>query len=135
MGFRALCCSLLGMLGLVAGCNRGPNNIAPVAGQILFNGLPARASIVSQLVDEKGQPQGRPSTADTRTDGTFSLLYSENQPGALIGTHRVSISIYPVEREVGEFDFQTRFRPVKVVRFTREVVADTANNWNFPLRY
>lgn len=135
MGSRVWSALVLTLLYLCGGCSRSPHNIAPVDGRILFNGLPARASIVSQIVDEKGEPQGRPSTADTLADGTFSLIYTENQPGALIGTHRVLISIYPVEREVGEFDFQTRFRPVKVVRFTRQVAADTPNRWIFPLTY
>lgn len=132
---RAWSCGVVSLLCLLAGCDRGANHIASVNGQILFNGLPARASIVSQPVNEKGESQGRPSTADTQVDGTFSLVYSENQQGALIGTHRVLISIYPLEREVGELDFQSRSHPVKVVRFTRQVTEDVPNRWTFPLTY
>ncbi len=131
----AWCYGLAGMLCLAVGCGRGAENIAPVEGQILFNGLPARASITTQAVDEKDQPRGRPSTADTRADGTFSLSYSEHRPGALVGRNRVTISVFPVEREAGEFDFQQRFRPLKVVRFQREVVANSENRWNFVLTY
>lgn len=131
---RALFYGLMGLL-VIAGCGRGTDQIAAVDGQILFMGLPARASITSQAVDEKNQPQGRPSLADTRTDGTFTLNYSEDRPGALVGKHTVTISIFPVERAVGEFDFQQRFRPVKVVQFQREVSSTSLNHWNFVLTY
>lgn len=126
---------LMFTLSVLTGCGRAPDNIAPVEGQVLFNGLPARASLTAQLVDDKGQPQGRPSTADTRIDGTFSLGYTEQQAGALIGTHKVQISVFPLEREAGEFDFQQRFRPVKVARFTRKVESGDSNHWNFVLKY
>ena len=120
---------------LLAGCSRSMANVAPVEGLVLFNGLPARAGIVTQGLDEKGKPTGRPSNADTHTDGTFTLTYSEHQPGALLGTHRVTVSVYPVERAEGELGFQQRFRPVKVVRFTRQVKTGMTNRWNFVFNY
>ena len=126
---------LLWTVYLLAGCNRGPSNVLPVQGSVLFNGLPARAGIVAQAVDEQGKATGRPSTADTRADGTYSLAYAENQPGALIGKHRVTVSVYPLERAVDELSFQQRFQATKVVRFTRQVDSSKNNRWNFVLTY
>ena len=121
--------------GLVAGCSGAPANIAPVEGQVLFNGLPARAAITAQVVDEQGKPTGRPSQADTRADGTYSLTYSENVSGALVGAQRVTVTVYPVERAADELSFQERFKPTKVVKVTRQVVPGETNRWNFVLTY
>lgn len=120
---------------LVAGCSGGPENIARVEGQILFNGLPARAAITAQMVDGQGKPAGRPSQADTRADGTYSLIYSDETPGALVGPQRVTVTVYPVERAADELSFQERFKPAKVVKVTRQVVAGETNVWNFVLTY
>lgn len=127
--------ALLWTACLLAGCSGGTANVEPVEGLVLFNGLPARAAIVAQVVDDKGQPTGRPSTADTRPDGTFSLAYSEHQAGALIGPQRVTVTVYPVERAADELSFQERFKATKVVKLTRQVVAGETNRWNFVLTY
>jgi len=120
---------------VLAGCSRSPANIAPVEGQVLFNGLPARAAITAQVVDEQGKPTGRPSQADTRADGTYSLTYSENVSGALVGHQRVTVTIYPVERAADELSFQERFKTIKVVKVTRQVAVGEINRWNFVLTY
>ena len=127
--------AVLGAVCWLAGCGGVEANVAPVEGVVLFNGLPARASIVAQAVDERGQPTGRPSTADTRADGGYSLAYAEHQPGALIGTQRVTVTVYPLERAPGELGFQERFRAAKVVKVTRQVAAGEMNRWNFVLNY
>lgn len=116
----------------LVGCQEVASNVAPVNGVVLLYGMPARASITSQLVDATGRANGRPSTGETRSDGTFSLLYSEAQPGALVGPQQVTITIFPYERAEGEFDFNQRFKPVKVVKFNRIVEANE-NTWRFQL--
>lgn len=126
---------VVGAVCWLAGCGGGTASVAPVEGTILFNGLPARASVVAQAIDERSQPVGRPSSADTRADGLYSLIYAENQPGALIGTHRVTVTVYPLERAPGELSFQERFRALKVVKLTRQVAAGETNHWNFVLNY
>lgn len=133
---RTVCIAIVfsSLLGL-AGCRREISNIAPVDGVILFNGLPARATITAQSVNETGQMSGRPSTSDTTTDGSFSLLYADQQPGAVIGPQEVTISVFPHERGEGEFDFNQRFRPVKVVKFSRNVAAGANNHWKFFLTF
>jgi len=113
------------------GCQRATSKIAPVNGVVLLNGMPARASITAQAVTDAGQLNGRPSTSDTLPDGTFSLQYREQQPGVLVGPQRVTISVFPHERAEGEFDFNRRFQPVKVVQLNRTVELGRPNIWKF----
>lgn len=122
---------LMALIGILVGCQNQPTKLVPVHGVVLMHGMPARANITAQAVNEAGQPSGRPSTCDTRPDGSFSLLYGEGQAGALIGQQQVTISVYPHERAEGEFDFNQRFRPVKVARFRRQVEAGKSHSWKF----
>jgi hypothetical protein len=117
------------------GCQQEVSNLAPVDGIILFNGMPARATITAQVVDEAGRMSGRPSTADTQPNGSFSLQYGDQKAGALIGPQQITISVFPHERAAGEFNFGQRFRPVKVVKLMREVASGTDNHWKFFLTF
>lgn len=119
----------------LAGCQEAVLDIAPVDGIILFNGMPARASITAQAVNETGNASGRPSTGDTRPDGSFSLQYADQQAGALIGPQQLTISVFPHERAEGEFNFGQRFHPVKVVKLTRTVLPGSDNHWKFYLTF
>jgi hypothetical protein len=119
----------------LTGCQGETSKIAPVDGVILFNGLPARATITAQPVNDAGQMAGRPSISDTRTDGSFSLQYGDQKSGALLGAQQVTISVFPHERAEGEFGFNQRFQPVKFVKFTRKVVAGKNNHWKFYLTF
>ena len=132
---RSRCWVLACVICVLSGCHGAPENLALVEGQVLFNGLPARAAITAQAVDGQGKPTGRPSQADTRADGTYSLIYSEDTPGAVVGPQRVTVTVYPVERAADELSFQERFKAAKVVRVTRQVIAGETNIWNFVLTY
>lgn len=126
---------LLVLLALSSGCDRSDSPIVPTSGLILFHGLPARANIIAQPLGKNGEPIGRPSVADTREDGTFSLSYNEQQMGTALGLNRVTIRLFPMEREEGELGFQTRFKALKEVVFQRETVANRPNHWEFYLTY
>jgi hypothetical protein len=123
------CCIVL------TGCQEAASDIAPVDGIILFNGMPARASITAQAVNETGNASGRPSTADTRPDGSFSLQYADQQSGAVIGPQQLTICVFPHERAEGEFNFSQRFHPVKVVKLMRTVLPGSDNHWKFFLTF
>jgi hypothetical protein len=71
---------------LTTGCNRGGLELAPVEGVVTYNGSPvADAGVMF------APQQGPSAMATTDADGRFSLT-TANQPGAVIGDHRVSIS-------------------------------------------
>ncbi len=62
-------------------------DVGVVTGVVTLDGAP--------LVDasvEFSPKSGRPSNALTDADGRYSLMYLNNVPGALIGTHTVRIS-------------------------------------------
>ena len=122
---------LFAICAIGIGCHRATSNVAPVTGVILLNGMPARASITAQIINAAGRPDGRPSTGDTQPDGSFLLQYNEESSGVLAGPQLVTISVFPHERAEGEFDFNQRFQPVKVVKFTRNVELGRTNTWKF----
>ena len=119
----------------LGGCQKTDARVVETTGRVLFNGLPARAAIVSQPLGKDGQPNGRAAVADTLEDGSFSLRYNEHQMGTLAGKQRFNIRVFPVERGESELGFQERFKAVKDVTFEREVVLNKPNHWEFHLTY
>lgn len=84
------CQFLVVMIGamFLGGCGGAPTPpLAPVSGRVSKNGAPvANANVTFAPVSK-----GRPSSATTASDGSFTLLYVANQPGATLGKHRVTI--------------------------------------------
>jgi hypothetical protein len=72
----------LGML-LVAGCSSGPN-VVDVSGRVTRNGKPVPNLQLNFLPET-----GRPSWAVTDSDGRFTLNYSRDYSGGLVGKHQV----------------------------------------------
>jgi hypothetical protein len=93
MQFRCSCGLVL--LALIVGCGKSGPEIAPVTGIVTVDGQPM------ENVDIVFQPEdsgvGSPSYARTGKDGRFTLGYKRGVEGALVGWHRVGIS---VSREV-----------------------------------
>jgi hypothetical protein len=77
---------------LATGCGGGGGyTAAPVSGVVTLNGAPlAGASIVFQPT-ATGNP-GPPSSAETDTDGTFTLYFTDGKEGAVVGQHKVYIT-------------------------------------------
>lgn len=74
---------------LAAGCGKGEVELAEVTGTVTQDGEPLPRALVRFI------PQGdigRPSTGVTEYDGSYRLLYSARDAGALIGEHRVEIT-------------------------------------------
>ena len=87
MLFRAIGILLL-LPGLVvmAGCNRGGLNLAPVQGVVTYKGAPVeKAGVLFKPTS------GPIAIGTTDSEGHFTLM-TANKDGALIGDHRVSIS-------------------------------------------
>jgi hypothetical protein len=72
---------------LMAGCNQGHDNIAPVSGTVTLDGQPA-PNVMVTFVPEGG---GAASTGVTDASGNYTLTYIDSK-GALIGKHRVSVT-------------------------------------------
>lgn len=82
MGFAALL--------LLAGCGAadGPE-LARVSGTVTLNGEPLPHAVVQF---QPTGPQGSYSAARTDESGFYELRFTRDRSGAIIGTHRVSIS-------------------------------------------
>src|SRR4051794_14430199 len=96
---------------VLSGCNKSGPKIAPVHGQVTVDGRPLK------FVDVSFQPDDsqRPSMGQTDADGRYELGYKRGQPGAIVGSHtvRISISAENVRNPpiiAKEFDTQTTLR-------------------------
>lgn len=81
-GPGALVLIALGIL-LIVGCSSGPN-VVDVSGRVTRNGKPV-PNLLLNFLPEKG----RPSWALTDSDGRFTLNYSRDYSGGLVGKHQV----------------------------------------------
>jgi hypothetical protein len=95
------------LLGLavvsVMGC--GGRTFAPVSGKVTLNGKPlAGATVVFQPVAPEGsiEAAGPGSQAKTDDKGEFTLKCATGENGAVVGKHRVMISL--LDTKVGESD-------------------------------
>jgi hypothetical protein len=81
--------SLLVLLAALTGCSKSGPQVAPVHGHVTLDGKPLN------MADVMFQPDGaqRASIARTDADGHYDLVYKRGQPGALVGTHTVRISV------------------------------------------
>lgn len=121
---------VLAVLAGLAGCQANQPPLANVTGRVTYNGLPAKAEVVFQPETAEHRSAGRPSLAVTDERGEFALQYAEGQPGAVVGHHRVSISLYPTSNQETE---QRQLRVEKTVRFERVVQAGQPNRFRFVL--
>ena len=74
----------------VAGCGGSSDfpDIAPVTGTVTMDGQPLANAIVTFQPLEAG----RPSYARTDENGHYEMIYTNDNPGARLGNHRVMIS-------------------------------------------
>jgi hypothetical protein len=93
---------LLGLVAVLAlGCGK---RFAPVAGTVTLNGKPlANATVSFQPIAPQGITDPGPgSVGKTNEKGEYTLEASTGQKGALVGRHRVMITL--LRPEVGEGD-------------------------------
>jgi hypothetical protein len=93
---------LLGLGAVLAlGCGA---RIAPVSGKVTLNGQPLpHASVSFQPIAPPGVTDPGPGSAGTTDEkGEYTLQTSTGQKGALVGKHRVRISL--LRQEVAEGD-------------------------------
>ena len=88
---------------LAIGCGDS-KKFAPVSGKVTLNGKPLpSAHVMFQPDVDPGSIQGGEGSAGKTNDkGEFTLKSSTGKTGAMVGTHRVSISA--LEAQVGDRD-------------------------------
>lgn len=85
----------------LAGCGGPPADqpdLGEVTGKVTNGGSPLANALVTFTPVEKG----RPSTATTAADGTYTLLYTAEANGAQIGEHTVTVSLVEQQQNYEE---------------------------------
>lgn len=82
-----LCAVALASLCFV-GCGPAGPVVAPVKGKVTLDGVPVHG-ITIHFYPQAG---GRASTGESQTDGSYQLLYSIHEVGAMVGTHEVTVA-------------------------------------------
>lgn len=76
------------------GCNQSGPQIVPVTGTVTHQGTPIPGLWITFIPET-----GRQSTGVSKPDGSFSLTYSREKKGALVGKHSVMIEFRPSSLE------------------------------------
>ena len=103
---------LLGF-ALVLGLGCGSGKFAPVSGTVTMNGKPLAGALVifSPIAKEGSIDAGPGSSGKTNDKGEYTLTSDTGRTGALVGEHRVSVSL--MNPGTGESD--DRRRPGQLV--------------------
>jgi hypothetical protein len=126
------------VLVLVLGC--GGRRFVPVSGTVTMDGKPvAKATVTFMPVAEKKSLEaGESSTGKTNENGQFTLTSSRGKNGALVGKHRVSISMQ--QSKVGESEERVRTVELIPTRYnentelTFDVPSGGTDKADFPLK-
>ena len=120
-----------------SGCSNDSESLAKVNGRVTFNGAAAAAEITFEPIVST-QASGRTAMARTDANGNFTLHYTTDQPGAVIGMNRVVIQIqrsgHGDATDNEPRDYEEAVGLVKLVRLNRTV--RSGKNWfDFAITY
>jgi hypothetical protein len=125
---RSKFCLAIPLVLFALGCSNSNTNLAEVTGEVTFEGQPAPAEII---FEPSGPSGGRVSNARAGDDGRFKLTYTEDEDGAVIGTHHVVVRVFSPNKTQS---FQDVSSPIKTARLEREVKPGS-NYFRFALTY
>lgn len=92
----------LGLVIAACGCGGGSRTV-PVSGQVKLDGRPLADAQVTFRPDSKELNPGPASYGKTDADGRFTLRTMDDRGGAVVGPHKVRVSI-PVKVPGGNED-------------------------------
>ena len=93
LAFRLL--PLIAVFLCAIGCNNREYDLAPVSGKVTFNGAPLVGARVTFQPAGGVENPGPGSIGDTDAQGNYALKTIHNEPGAVVGHHRVAIISNP----------------------------------------
>lgn len=94
--YRMVYLLLCPIICLSMGC--GSSEYGLVTGTVRAEGKP----VANAMVTFTPEPSGRPSSALTDENGVYSLIYTQDQKGALIGQHIVRVSTAVAQGDYGK---------------------------------
>lgn len=77
------------------GCDGREYHLAPVAGKVTLNGAPLVGARITFQPTGGGENPGPGSIGDTDSQGAYVLRTIHDEPGAVVGHHRVAIVSNP----------------------------------------
>jgi hypothetical protein len=120
---RIACAAILFGLASMAGCGSDEVQLGSVSGQVTKGGQP-QANVWLEFKPE----HGRPSTARTDANGRYTLSYTGQKPGALVGRHKVRLGTGGEVNGYGDVKPETELRSEDVE------VKPGSNTLNFELK-
>ena len=112
---------LLAFVVSALGCDNRPKRV-PIAGRVLVAGQPAPFGTV-KFVPEGG----RPSSGKIGPDGSFELRCYDSDDGALVGTHRVAVSVREVRDEKVKWAAPKKYADFRTSGLVHEVTGPDDN--------
>lgn len=83
----ALCGVLIAATANWVGCQPGGPEVADVSGKVIIDGKPLSYGYIRFV-----PTTGRSSDSEIASDGSFTLQYSSDLSGAIIGDHRIEVA-------------------------------------------
>jgi len=115
---------VVAMVLAVAGC--GNNGLVNASGRLTYQGKPVPSTLVTFWPEEEGKWA---SVGVTDDEGNFTLSYSRQEPGVLVGRHIVFLKYdVSMEEELGKI-------PPKASKELKAVIAKYGDMKTSPLRY
>jgi hypothetical protein len=121
-----LCWHLVAAVLILAVVGCGNNGLVNATGRLTYQGKPVPSTLVTFWPEEEGK---RASTGVTDDNGNFTLSYSRQEPGVLVGRHTVFLK-YHVSMEE-----ETHQIPPKASKDLKTVIAKYGDVKTSPLRY
>src|SRR5262245_66544643 len=87
----AHCCPLAAAAMVLAGIGCGNQGLGNASGRLTYQGKPVPSTLVTFWPEEEGK---RASTGVTDDNGNFTLSYSRQEPGVLVGRHTVFLKYH-----------------------------------------
>ena len=117
----------------IAGCSGGAqDDLIPATGTVTQDGRPL-AGVNVTFMPKEGK--GAPSGGQTDGEGKFELQYADGRPGAVLGNHRVVITIPGSEAPPPLSGTQPPPKPTKPAEFFKQADVQEAgdNHFSFEL--
>jgi hypothetical protein len=120
------CWHLVAVAAVFALVGCGNNGLVTASGRLTYQGKPVPSTYVTFWPEEEGKLA---STGLTDDDGNFTLSYSRQEQGVLVGRHTVFLEYYvSMEEELGKI-------PPKASKELKAVIGKYKDLKTSPLRY
>lgn len=101
----------------LAGCESQPPALAPVRGQVIYQGRPLPSGMIVFTPDAQRGSNGPSAKGDIQADGSYTLT-TDGQLGAVAGWHRVTLAALEVQPTGMRGTLAQRAQPLLPTRYS-----------------